>query len=299
MSEAIGLFFDEPEDVYHKTILGELSCSAIKQLLRSPAHYRAWCDRELDENETIAKRFGKALHCAVLEPERFAKVYAELPEDAPRRPSITQRNAKKPSDDTLIAIQWWDRWERMGKLTLGRDDMRRIQGMQESARSHPWAHRLLRNGRSEVVARWLDEATGLPGKLRADYFAEDTTRRVVDVKAVVDASFKGFQRALSNYDYPLQQAHYCEGFRRIEKPLDAFVFLAIEHEPPYVCQPYLLDPEAEAVGQMLRERGARILKRCMDANRFPGYSDEIESISLPPWALKDTRGEQHDEQPAN
>jgi exodeoxyribonuclease VIII len=289
-----GLYVDEPEEVYHQTRLGVVSCSGLKALLRSPAHYRAWAEADQAGPTTDAKTFGKALHCAILEPEKFARVYAVLPADAPRRPSITQRNAKNPSDDTLIAIQWWDRWERAGKIALGPDTMQRIRGMQESVLSHPWASLMLKGGASEVVARWIDPETGRECKLRADYFRDGGHPIAFDLKACVDASFKGFGRAVQNYDYHLQDAHYSKGFEVIGKRLEEFVFIAIENEAPFVCQPYFCGIEERACGEMLRARGTRILKKCMDAGRFPGYSDDIEQITLPPWALTDTRGEKHE-----
>lgn len=289
-----GLYFDEPEEVYHRTRLGVLSASGIKQLLRSPAHYRHYCEPDqASDKSTPALKFGKALHCAILEPERFAKVYGILPDDAPRDLRHL-RNAAKPSDATLIAIQWWDRWERLGLITLTPEDMRRIKGMQASVHAHPWASLMLKGGASEVVARWIDPDSGLECKLRADYFRDIGKPIAFDLKACVDASFNGFGRAVANYDYHIQDAHYSAGFKAIGKELADFVFIAIENEPPYVCQPYICGVEEKATGEMLRARGARILRKCMDAGRFPGYSDDIETVNLPPWKLTDTRGEQHE-----
>jgi exodeoxyribonuclease VIII len=288
-----GIFFDMPEEEYHAPQLGVLSCSAIKQLLRSPAHYAAWLREEQDRKATAAQIFGRALHCAVLEPERFARSYAVLPADAPRRPSITQRNAANPSADTVLAIQWWDRWNRAGKITLEQENNDRIVAMAASIAAHPWARLMLHKGHSEVVIRWIDEASGLPCKLRADYVREiDSPGRLcIDVKAVKDASPRGFRRALAEYHYPLQRAHYSEGFKAIGKPLAGFIFLAVENEAPYTAQPYVLGAESEMAGELERARGAEILRRCMASGSFPGYSDDLLSIDLPPWALKEINEE--------
>lgn len=284
-----GLFFDVPEQEYHAKQLGVLSCTAIKQLLRSPAHYYAWLSEAEDEKESAAKRFGKALHCAVLEPARFATAYQVLPDNAPRKPSISQINAKSPSPDTVLAIQYYERLRRSGRIILPSEDMDRINAMAASIARHPWAHKMLHGGVSEVVARWTDERTGLPCKLRADYLRdhEKPSRLCIDVKAVRDASPRGFQRALWDYLYPLQWAHYTEGFKRIGQELAGFVFLCVENEAPFVAQPYVLDAESEAAGETLRTRGADVLARCMETGAFPGYSDDLLSIGLPPWALRE------------
>ncbi|MFT3806071.1 PD-(D/E)XK nuclease-like domain-containing protein [Arenimonas sp.] len=285
---ALGLTYGEPADVYHVRRLGELSCSGIKELLRSPQHYQHWATQPDDES-TDAMLFGRAFHMALLEPERFARTYRVLPEDAPRKPSSAQRNAKKPSDDTVAAIQWWDAFERAGLLVLKPDDAERIRAMVASVQAHPWAKLLTQGGQAEVSLRWIDEATGLPCKARADYFVDGPKRFALDVKSCVDASPAGFGRAVANYTYDLQHAHYCDGFRANGLPLDNYILLAIENEAPYVCQPYFLDAESEQRGYSLRARGAEILKRCLDAGRFPGYSDDILRLSMPAWAFKSTQ----------
>lgn len=279
----VGFFFDEPAEVYHRRELGVLSSSGIKQLLRSPAHYRHWATTE-QEKDTDATRFGRAFHMALLEPERFARTYRALPTDAPRKPSITQREAKKPSPETIAAIEWWDAWEASGLIVLDTEDAERIAAMVASVKAHPWAGPLTTGGRSEVTLRWLDETTGLPCKARVDYFKTGAKRIAVDIKTCIDASYKGFGAAVARYDYDLQNAHYADGFRALGEPLDWYVLLAIESEAPYVCQPYLLDAAAEVRGYAWRQHGARILAGCMQAGRFPGYSDDILRLSLPAWA---------------
>ena len=281
-----GIFYDVPESEYHKKTLGELSSSAAKQMLRSPAHYKAYIEAE-DDDSTPSKEFGKAFHCAIFEPARFLRDYAVLPEDAPRKPSITQRQAKKPSDETIVAIQWWDAFTAAGRKVISQDDMTRILGMQASVQAHPWARRLLEGCETEVTIRWIDEATGVHCKARADSFKEMKKRYVVDAKSCVDASPEKFSRSVYEYGYHIQHAHYCKGFAAIGKPLDNYFILAVESEAPFVCQVYHIDAAAEARGYELTERAASRLQECIEANKWPGYSEDINALSLPPWALKD------------
>jgi hypothetical protein len=281
-----GLYAGESEATYHADRDHVLSCSAIKQLLRSPAHYLAWAQSEIDTGETPAQAFGKAFHCALLEPERFAQVYVTLGEDAPRRPSITQIEAAKPSPATVAAIQFWDGLQRSGRKVLSLADANRIDAMLASVQSHPWAARLIRGGQSEVTLRWNDETTGLRCKARADYYVEAPARYVLDVKTCTDASPEGFAAACARYQYHLQHAHYCDGFRALGLPLASYFLLAVENEAPYVCQPYALDAAAEVAGFQLRERGAARLAECLKTDRWPGYSDDLPTLSLPAWATR-------------
>src|ERR1700733_838576 len=80
-----GIYFDMPEADYHAA--EGLSCSGIKHLTVSKLNY--WhmnLDPEREpEDDTGARRFGKAVHSLALEPERFRRTFAlkPAPEDHP------------------------------------------------------------------------------------------------------------------------------------------------------------------------------------------------------------------------
>ena len=100
-----------PEVDYHS--LTAISRSDLKLYDRSPAHYYA---ARLDPNRvekepTPALIAGRILHCAILEPKEFNSRFVVVPEDAPRKPSVTQRNAKSPSEGTIRSILYWDEFE--------------------------------------------------------------------------------------------------------------------------------------------------------------------------------------------
>jgi exodeoxyribonuclease VIII len=93
-----------------------LSFSGMKELDVSPANYAFWLSNP--PKRTAALTLGLLTHCILLEPQAVDQRYAVAPEDAPKRPSIRQREAKKPSPDTLAAIAFWDEFE---KLSAGKD----------------------------------------------------------------------------------------------------------------------------------------------------------------------------------
>src|SRR5690606_12577178 len=88
----------------------------------SPAHFWHYVHEPHDDS-TKETDFGRMYHCASLEPDVFGTTYAVMPEDAPR--DLRRfRNAKKPSDETLRAIEWWDEFEarNAGKVFVPRSD---------------------------------------------------------------------------------------------------------------------------------------------------------------------------------
>jgi exodeoxyribonuclease VIII len=157
-----------------------------------------------------------------------------------------------------------------------------MQGMAESARSHPIARGLLAGGDREVTFRWQDEETGIHAKCRADLYAAGEF--LLDLKSCRDASPEGFARAVAAYQYDVQQAHYLSGIRANGDSIRWFVFLAIESEAPYVCQPHILDARAEERGWNLRQRALTKQAECLRTGRWPGYSEALNELALPAYA---------------
>lgn len=279
----VGVFADEPAEVYHRRRLDEASASGLKQILRSPAHFVEWAKGESDK-DSPALRFGKAFHCAVLEPDVFERTYVVLPADAPQRPTAAMLKAKQPSPESIARVTWWSDWRAMnaGRVELSAEDFDRARRMADAVRAHPVAAGLIVGGDREVTMRWQDEETGIWCKSRPDLRAAGEF--VMDLKSCRDASHEGFARAVAGYHYDLQAMHYLDGERVLSNGVRWFVFLACESEAPYVCQPYLLDAAAEQRGAALRRRALAKQAECLRTGRWPGYSDQLDTLTLPAWA---------------
>ena len=278
-----GVFYNEPAEVYYRKRLDECNATGMKHMLRSPAHFKHYIEGE-DDKDTPAKTFGRMFHCASLEPDVFAKTYVVLPENAPR--DLRRfRDAKKPSVETLTSIEWWDKWEadNRGKVMVSRADYDKSQFMGDSVRAHPVAAGLLAGGHREVTMRWADEETGIACKLRADLY--EPGEFMMDLKSCMDASEEGFARAIAGYKYDMQGAHYLDGVRANSDRIKWFIFLACESTAPFVCQPYVLNVDAEERGWKLRQKAIKRQAECLRTGQWPGYSDSIKEISLPTWAF--------------
>lgn len=271
-----GLVFDLPPEQYHVRTLGEVSNSGIKQALRSAAHYKAWIETP-DDNDTPTLAFGRAFHCALLEPKRFATAYAVPPDFGDLR-----TKAGKAARDAWHASN--PRVE-----TIPQEDMDRITGMLRAVHAHPWARRAVQDGSSEVTCRWIDAETGLPCKARADYFVQGRAPYVLDVKTTLDASPEEFTRSIAKYGYHIQHAHYCEGWRNAGIPLSNYLLLAVESQAPYAVALYHIDAEAEQRGYDLRSKGIQRIAHGMQTGEWPAYTNDITRLSLPRWALNDPK----------
>jgi hypothetical protein len=295
------VLYDEPAPHYFRRELHVASNSGLKILdEQSALHYYHWVTHPENDERTAALDFGHAYHAASLEPEQFARTYCVLPDDAPSRPTSRQINAKKPSPSTLEQIDWWQRWEddHAGRVCLPAKVMDQIRGMADALRSH--ALRIPSGGRiitirgdelfavcrTEVTRYWTDPRTGVRCKSRTDLDCQEFAFGG-DLKSTVDASPDGFARAVVRYRYHQQEAHYTEGAKATGAPWPNFLFFVSEKEPPYAPAVYTIPAMAEERGHFLRNRALDKLRRCLETNTWPGYSDTITELVLPAYAFYD------------
>lgn len=277
-----------PAEAYQVRELGVASSGVLGRLRhKTPAHIKAWAESK-DEADTPAKVFGKAYHCAVLEPEVFAATYAKPPVNPPRDLRHL-RNAKTPSDSTLESIAWWDSYaaENAGKIILTQDQFELIEEMLASLKANPLVNKLLfqDEGDNEVTMRWTDPETGVQCKARPDRWLRKL-KVMLDLKSSDDLDELAFRRSIEKYGYHIQHAHYCAGAQVCGEPLDEYLLIAQEKEAPYLPRIFRVGAASEERGFELRAKGLKTLQQCIAANKWPGYSG-ITEIELAPWALKD------------
>lgn len=284
-SYPIGITLNVPAEAYHRKELGVVNCGAIKQLARTPAHYRAWLN-EVEDNDTPAKTFGRAYHDRVLLPELFAERYVGEPVDAPGRPTDAMRNAKNPNESSISRVKFWGEWDSInaGKIVLSSKDLALIEAMHAALMSDPEIAELFADGDSEVTLRWIDAATSLPCKARADRWKR-SARSMLDLKTTEDASPRAFARSVVTYGYDVAHAHYSEGARACGEPIEKYLIVAQEKKAPYLVAIYELDAAGESRGYELRKRGLETMVECLASNTWPGYPAGVQSLQLPDWAI--------------
>lgn len=253
-------------DDYHA--IDALGSSDVKRLLRSPAHFKAGRDEPREPSD--AQQLGTAIHLGVLEPERFEREVA-----------LSPKFDRRTKDGKAAAAAF--EAEHAGKHLLSADDFDLVRRCVDAVHAHPAAGSLLQHGVPEVSLRWPDAVHGVACKARLDWLRPDGG--IVDLKSAIDASPGGFARAIGQFGYALQCAHYQLGAEAVLAQAPYFAFIAVEKEPPFAVGVYVLDPESvEAARERVRTAYARY-QECAAANAWPAYSPLIETINAPRWAL--------------
>lgn len=246
------------------------SNSRLGALRKSPAHLREYI---LDPGDSDTLIQGRALHCAVLEPDDFQGRYARF--DGERR-----SNAGKAKYDELV--------KRHGSgFVLKAEDYDNVLRARQSVFQSPGARALLK-GRHELSIVWTDEETGLLCKARHDCHSPALSGgAIVDLKKTRSAAKRSFMRSVESYSYHIQAAHYCAGATAHGLPFLHFVNVAVETESPWNCQPYRMMEAAIDGGDQLRRS---LLKRYAELMALPmsewpiGYSDlAVDDVTLPDY----------------
>jgi exodeoxyribonuclease VIII len=250
-----------------------ISKSHLDQVARSPLHYWA---RYLDPNRVIpeptpAMAIGSAVHTHVLELDQWDARYVSAPDGIDRR---TKAGKAEWEAFTTAAT---------GRTVLPKADADLVMRMAHSVFSHPAAAMLLAlPGKAETTHMWTDESTGLQCKCRPDWLTDDG-RLLVDLKTTEDAG-RGFAKSIAQWRYHVQAAWYLDGVEQSTgtRP-EQFLFVCVEKKAPYAVAVYAADAEMIAAGAQTAARDLDVLATCKAANAWPGYSDQIEPISLPAW----------------
>lgn len=233
-----GVFFGLSEDEYHNALA--LSSGGIKQLRVSS--YSWWTNSPLNperpaDEETEAKKIGKAYHTRILEGQQ-----AFLTRYAPALDPADYANALRTNGDLaerisqlggrpksgarkadliaqLIAMEpmapIWDKIERdyaeihHGKILLDAPLVKRIEAAAQMIEKHQQLGKAFSDGMPEVSVFWFDG--GVPCKVRFDFLKP---KAVVDLKTFELRDFppdKAIARAVANYRYHLQAGFYLRG----------------------------------------------------------------------------------------
>jgi exodeoxyribonuclease VIII len=282
-----------------------IAISDLKEMLLSPAHFYSKKFGGYRPKQSEAQSLGTLVHFAALEPERFMKEVVTLPADAPRKPTEAQRNAKKPSDDTVAAIAWWDNWakETAAKQVVDEEDLAKAKEIATSIMAHSDASSLLTSaistGGTEVAMfRTLsmgDKEFPVTVRIKGKADIITPTEVIADIKTVDrgQANPNAFSRAIDKWAYHLQAAWYLDLYNAVSGANEDFsavvkktrwVFIVVEKEPPYSVCTLELDDVAKETGRRINQVLMDKLVQCMAKGSWPTLSFERSPIGLPQWS---------------
>ncbi len=192
-----------------------ISSSGLKRILRSPLELQRYFQRQQLSSPILD--FGTAVHCALLEPERFAQEYIALP--------VNHVDLFHAQDMELIQQQ--------GKIQhfITQAQMDAVHGICEQVQQQPEIADLLAQGQAEQSLFWRDSESGIRCKIRPDLLR--LPHLIVELKTTFNAALDVFQRTVLMQQYHLSAAMYLQGVQHITGHTPNYVFIVACREAPY------------------------------------------------------------------
>ena len=209
------------EDGLYRKVEG-LSATMLKVLQRSP--YHLWDYMQNPTQPTPEMLFGTAVHTKVLEPHRFASMFAASPK--------FDRRTKEGKE----AASKWEQ-ENEGKQRLDPDDISMLESM---------VHNLEESfgtiiATSEKEMSVVVDDPEFPIKLKGRFDLYDEKNGIIyDLKTCMDCTYNAFSRDIFKGSYHLQSYHYRFIAEVAGLPVNKVVFIPTEKKPPHLCAQYEL-----------------------------------------------------------
>lgn len=258
-----------------------LSQSKLKDLKKSPKHFWA---KHIDPNrqppiETEAMQFGAAVHTMLFEFKDFNNQYVVL-----------QNKIDKRTKEGKLFLEKF-RAENKGKIILNPEEFIIIQNIRTAVLNKKSSHVLLHNGIAEHEIYWKDEETGVECKGKLDYWIAPTDKFpngiIVDYKTTQNAELGEFANSIYKFGYYNQAAWYAWGIKELYKTsgFPLFIFIAGEKDPPYESNFLVADETMIRIGLQENRRLLNLYNECLNSNKWYGYIDQIQEVSLPAWII--------------
>lgn len=270
--------YDMPADAYHADPVmgGSLSSTGARKLL--PPSCPAIFDHERRNGQQHRTEFdiGHAAHALILGAGADLEVI-----------DASDYKAKAARDARAAAYA-------EGRTPLLRAQFEQVTAMADAVRKHPVAGQLFQpgTGDAEKTLVWRDDESGVWCRAMVDWMPLEplTTGQqlIVDLKTTASAEPDHAQRSLDQYGYHQQADWYIDGHTTLDlgggiEP--AFLFVFVEKSPPHLVTIGQPDPEALHWGRIRNRKARDVYRRCCDSGEWPGYTDQIVSLSLPGYAV--------------
>lgn len=261
-------------ELYHSDPCEEpsLSSSLARLILgQSPLHAWTACPRLNPDWEPVEKKtfdIGRAAHREVL---CAGSDYVVIPED------ILAANG---AASTKAAKEFIENARRQSLTPIKVEEANAVRAM--ASKVHDRLDQVkvwLDTDRSELAA--IAEIDGAMCRAMVDNAPEDPGEPLYDFKTTTDASPDAVTRAVMNYGYDVQAAHYLEVWKAATGEDRRFRFIFQEKAAPYEVAVVELHPDSLAMARKKSARAREIWRQCLASGHWPGYPTGVHMIDLP------------------
>lgn len=245
------------------------SSDAVLLTESTPAHLKASWAEDAEDDSGKAADFGTVIHTLLLEPHREHAAVVVVDADDWRK-----KDAQEARKAAIAA----------GQIALLTKDFERAQAAVQAVQRHPIAAELLKEGKAETSWFAKDKATGLYRKARPDFY--NSKRVLVDIKSVASAHPDFLQRRVYDGGWFQQAPWHCHVAEMVEgEPVRGYCWLIVEQKPPHAV---VIRKPSDTVlmhGDRLNKMAFDTFAKCVKANDWPAWGNDVEDLSLPTYAF--------------
>jgi len=223
---------------------------------------------------TRAMILGSALHCLILEPERFRDDYGlDRTRDFDKRTTAGKKGYEA----------WLDLAASGSRIYLDRDEMALVKTQAEAIGRHRKAVKALveLRGLNEQAITWEDAETGLPMRARMDRVLIEAGL-IVDLKTTSSSNTKEWEKSSWEFRYHCQAALYIEAARQEWGRDFGFCFVCVSSGNPVQVAVRVPDEALLEAGRLDNRETIREVAECWRS----GDWWQSETYSAPYWARK-------------
>lgn len=259
---APGVYTNVPFGEYRA--LDAWGSSSLKAMRRGPPARVIW-EQQHQKDDTEATRIGSAVHCALLTPDIYDRIYAHKPEGM----SFSRKDG----------MAWRD--AHADKVILSFDESVQVTGILAALVSKRAVKESLENAtHREVTLVW--EQDGAPCKGRPDWIEG---RYVFDLKVSRHAEGKALAYRSYVEGWQHQLAHYRTGALLNGLDVKGGRLVVVTPKPPHYV--FTLEPKINSLDMLEIENLATVkaMSECAAAGVWPGTEDRWIPVEPPPSAL--------------
>lgn len=261
-------------DAYHADPCPQPSLSStIAKILLAQTPLHAWTasprlnpDWEPKDSKTFD--IGRAAHRATL---GAGSDFCAIPDEI---------LASNGAASTKAAKDFIAEARKAGLTPLKSEEVEQIEAMRVKICEKLAANKIVLDPADSEVAV-LGQIEGMWCRAMIDNAPNDPRVPLYDFKTTTDASPEAATRAVMNYGYDIQAAHYLDTWKAVTGEDRLFRFIFQEKTAPYEVSVVEVGPDSLMMARKKIARARAMWANCLNADDWPGYAPGVHRVELP------------------
>lgn len=257
----------------------------------SMRHFKAALDGEVSNDDTKSRKFGRAVHTRLLEPDQYdkrimiAQPCCAILKTGDRKGETCCKSSSRYIYDFMLEENLWFCGTHapsdsiMPDDSVSVDESEHIEALAKSLHEHKAMSLLKASGWSEVSL--VFDVNGVRMKGRIDRFSE-SAKFILDAKKcrIGHGTMEECRKAIGDYGYLRQMAIYRKGIEVLLGIKPRCIWLFIEEGPPY--EPQIVEAEEWELDHAWSVVSGIIdaYRLAKDSGRYDGYIKFAEDGSI-------------------